>query len=174
MEQQKPDCLSTDPGYQSTLDRLFGHQPNGPAGATLRRIAANHRDDPLLFSGFQHRRRTGPRFIVERLIKAGIRIAPPDLTHRFGRQPHNLRNLGYRLAFMQVLQGQGPQHRAHWLNSTGQNAGQMTAIRFLQSDLETSICPHELIVSQNIPAWKCFTITFSGGHGTSRLTSAVA
>jgi hypothetical protein len=62
VEQQDADGLSSYAGYQPPLHRFFDHQPNGTAGATLRRVTADHRDNPLFLASVQHLRRSRPPF----------------------------------------------------------------------------------------------------------------
>jgi hypothetical protein len=65
MKQQKPKGLAAHPRHQPLPDRFLGHQSHGPAGTTLRRLAADHRDDALLLAVIEHRGGARPRPLVE-------------------------------------------------------------------------------------------------------------
>jgi len=74
VKQQDADGLSSHSGYQSPLHRFFHYQPNGPAGATLRRVTADHRDNPLFLAIVQHFSRSGPRLLVEGAFEAAFLV----------------------------------------------------------------------------------------------------
>jgi len=60
--------------HQFPLDRLFGHQPDRPAGATFWGIAADHRDDPLLLIRVEYFGGTRPRLLIKGAVEAGLLV----------------------------------------------------------------------------------------------------
>jgi hypothetical protein len=117
MQQQQPNGRAAHLRHQPTLDRFLGHQPHGPAGTALRRRAADHGDEALLLAGLKHGGGSGPRPFVKGLLQTLVLVPPPDLAHRFGRQPYLGRDLGGRATFVQATQDQRPHHRAHRLHA---------------------------------------------------------
>jgi len=87
-------------GNQAPLYRFLHHQSHGPAGATLGRIATDHRDDALPLAVLQHLGGAGPLLLIESLFEARVLVAASDLPHRFRSQPDHGAHLGYRLAIV--------------------------------------------------------------------------
>jgi len=98
VEQQNSDRFpSYRRHHQFTLHRFFCHQADRPTGTPFWRIAAYHGDDPLFLVGVQYFGRTGPLFLIESTILAGLLVAvaePPDCLS--GERDHlgNLRSAG--------------------------------------------------------------------------------
>ena len=87
-------------GTKSPFDRFLGHQPDGPAGITFWRIAANHRDNALPLAFLQDGCRTRPLLVIECLFHAGIDTPPADLSHGLGSPTNNLRHFGGGLSLV--------------------------------------------------------------------------
>src|SRR5438045_2969212 len=75
VEKQNADGLPSYRRHQFPFDRLFGHESDGPTGATWWRIAAYHGDDPLFLIRVQHLGRTGARFLIKGTVEAGLLVA---------------------------------------------------------------------------------------------------
>jgi len=142
MQQQQPNGFAAHLRHQPALDCFLGHQPHGPAGTALRRRTADHGDDALLLAGVKHGGGSGPRPFVKGLLQTPVLVPPPDLAHRFGRQPHRGRNLRGRAALVQATQDQRPQHRAHRLHAGAQDIIQLFTIALAQAHVKTTISPH--------------------------------
>jgi hypothetical protein len=85
VEQQNPYAFPSYSWDQSPFHSLLHHEPHGPSGIAFRRVAADHGDDTLLLAVLQHRDRSGPRFIMQRPIKASFQITVTDLPNRLRR-----------------------------------------------------------------------------------------
>ena len=62
--EKKTDGFAACAGHKLLFHSFFSHQPYGPAGETVGRVAADHGDDTLLLPGVQHGRRTRTLLLV--------------------------------------------------------------------------------------------------------------
>ena len=142
MEQQQPDGFSAHFRNQASFHRLFGHQPDRPAGSARRRIAANHRYDSLSFRRLQQGRRTGALLVVKSFLQTRHLVAPSDLTHGFGSQRNERGYFCNRLATIKLLQRQSAKHGAHRLHSVAEYAVQFFTVGLLEAQFQPPTSSH--------------------------------
>ena len=68
-------------GDQLALHRFLGDQPHGPAGPAFGRVAAYHRDNPLLLAGVEHGRRAGALPFIQRSLQSAFLGAVADVAN---------------------------------------------------------------------------------------------
>jgi hypothetical protein len=142
VEQQQPDGFPAHFRNQASLHRLFGYQPHRPASPPRRRIAADHRDNPLSFRGLQQCRRAGAPLIVKRLVQTRHFVPASDLAHGFGSQRNQSSHFGGRPALIKLLKRQSAKYGAHRLHSAAEHAFQLVTVRLLEAHLQTLISSH--------------------------------
>jgi hypothetical protein len=120
VEQQDADGLSSHSGYQSPLHRFFDYQPNGPAGATLRRVTADHGDNPLFLAIVQHFSRSGPRLLVEGAFEAAFLVTVRHIANCLRSQGNHGGDSRSADALGQLGKRQGAKDNAHLLHSATQ------------------------------------------------------
>ena len=141
--QQDADCLSSYLGHQFALDRLLGHQSNGPAGTALRGIGAHHGDDALALCWCYLRNRTGSRPVVQRSLQSLLQVAATNLTDGFGRESVIGGHFGSSLSLVQLRENQRTKNDSNRLDSALQKTVQFVPVSLGQTDMETPIGPHD-------------------------------
>src|SRR5712691_1540539 len=82
--EQDANCLPAHLRDQLSLDRLFGHQPHGPASPSFRRITTDHGDDSLPFRSVQQGSSPGPLPLIQGSFQAVLPVPPTDVPDRLG------------------------------------------------------------------------------------------
>ena len=114
--QQHPDCFPPHLWNQFSFHRLFGDQTHRPARLALRRIAAHHGNDPLLFRRIQQLFGSTPAPLVKRLLQATLLISMSNSPDRLSGQMHDPGHDRSRLSGCQLIQGDRTQDHSHLLN----------------------------------------------------------
>ena len=76
--EEDTDGLAAGPRHQFLLNRLLGDQTDSPSRLAFGRVAANHRDNTLLFRWTQQRSRARPRLFVKGSIQPAFLITVGD------------------------------------------------------------------------------------------------
>jgi hypothetical protein len=124
-------------------------QPHCPPRLPLRRVATHHRDDPLPLVIFQQRSCPGSLAIIERTIQSFVFVPTPNFSHRLGRQPHIDRNLGSRLAILQLIKGESPQNNPNRLDATAQKFAELLLMRPGQTNVKPTIDSHNQVYAKH-------------------------
>ena len=119
--QQHPDCFAANLRDQLALDRLLGDQAHCPTSLTTRRIAAHHRDNPLLLRSIQEFLRAASSALIEGLLQSALLISMGDAPNGLRRQVDDLGNEWGGLSRGQLLQGNRPEHDPNLLNPRAQD-----------------------------------------------------
>ncbi len=142
VQQQQSDCLASNRGNQFPLHRLLCDESDGPASETIRRIGANHRDNPLALTGIQSRFAARSRKINQCALQASIAVSPTDIAHGLRRDPDRSCHCGRRLAFVKQQQRPGSLHHSNGLNPAAQQRAQFIQFAEWKFDGEFSIRTH--------------------------------
>jgi hypothetical protein len=129
---------------QLAFDRLFGHQPNGPARPARWRLTADHRDEALTLFVWQQSLCARSLPILQGPLQTGILVTPSHLRYGFGREPDMGRHLGNGFAIVQRTHSQSPSKTRTGWNASTQKAIQFLTIAFCQTYTKASIDSHAL------------------------------
>ena len=155
VEEQNPDRFPSHAWDQSALHRFLGHQPHGPAGAALWRVATHHGDDPLLLAVFQNRRSAGPLLVVECGFETTGSVTMADLPNRLRSEWHHAGNPRCTNALGQLQERHGSQDDTDLLYAAAQQPRQFVLV--FRFDFDTQgWASHTPSMRQNISEWNCF------------------
>ena len=171
-EQQDADGLSADARDQSSLDSFLGHQPYRPAGAALRRIAADHGDDALALLDRKQACRAGPLLVVERPFETALLIAPGQIAHSLPRHGQDFGDPRRAHSFCEPQQRHGAHRHTDLFDAASENLLQRLLILLGDANTQGG-SRHISSMPQNISDLTCFCANFSDGQGTSALTGAI-
>jgi hypothetical protein len=128
VEEQHSDRFSSHSPNQSPLHGFLGHQPHGPPGATLRRVAADHGDNALFLAVLQQLGRSGPLLLIQSAFEASLLIAVGNSPNRLRRQGNNAGDTWRAGPFGYLQQRHRPQDDAHLLNTAAQQLPQLILV----------------------------------------------
>ena len=121
MLQQDSDALSTGSRHYLPPDRFLHNQTNRPTCPAFRRIAANHRDDALLFRWAEQGNRARTLLIVKPAVQTSFCVAVSDHSHSLRRDlAHKVSGLRGGLTIRQMQKSEGAQHHTNRLHSASQ------------------------------------------------------
>ena len=132
--QQNPDCLSAHLGNQLPFDGLFGDQPDGPAGAAFRRLAADHGHNTLLLGAVENLPGSRPLPGVDGGIQPVVHVAMGDLAHCLRSKRKRLGDLRRTESVGKLAQRKRSQDDAYLLNSPSQQFADLREILGLDFD----------------------------------------
>ena len=148
MQQQDSDGLSSHVRHQFPFDRFLGHQPNGPAGAALGRIGADHGDDALLLTAVEHLGGSRTLFFIKRTIQSSLTVAVTEPANCLRSEWNRFRDLRSADALGKLQQRQRPQNHADLLDAAFDEAPQLALV--LLGDTEVHRwARHTLSMRQN-------------------------
>ena len=125
MLQQNPDALATSSGHYLPPDRFLHNQTNRPTCPAFRRIAANHRDDALLFRWAEQGNRARTLLIVKPAVQTSFFVAMSDHSHGLRRElAHKVSGLRRSLTIRQMQKSEGAQYHPNRLHSARQQSVQ--------------------------------------------------
>ena len=102
MEQQNPDCFSSNVRRQFALNGFFRYQSHRPTSASLGRLAKHHGDDALFLTVVEQRLGSRPGPVIQRCVEAAFFVAVADLADGLDCQRYTLCYCGRARASSQL------------------------------------------------------------------------
>jgi hypothetical protein len=155
VEQQDTDGVPAYPGDQFAFDCFVGYQTHGPARTSRWRVAADHRDDPLLLAVLEQRCGPRPFPLVQRSFQTALAVSMYDLTNRLRSQGHTLGDLWCAHSLGQLQQRQSAQDYADLLDAAAEEFPQflLVSCRDLNAQRRAS---HSPLCAQTFPCGNGF------------------
>ena len=156
MLQQDSDALATGSRDHLPPDRFLHNQANRPACIAFRRIAADHRDDALVFGCAEQGNRTRALLIVKPAVQTSFLVAVRDHPHGLRRElAYKASGLRRSLTIGQVQKNEGAQYNPNRLHSAGQQSFQRLPVLLCHRDTQGS-SRHRPRVTPKHSLWQMF------------------